>query len=421
MQLTPTILLALAGLAFALGCGGADSHGGDTNPAPDATLADVVSAPDSNFTETKITIPGPDNSVTNGVETLDLGAGKTGVFGVSDELSFTVPKGTVSFVVVVMGAPGFMYSLAKMVDPLGDELVVSSGDPTLCTLCKNRVAASEEVAAFLFPNTTTVNIVPGKYVYRVSSIELRGQGGLPKASDFTARVHFYQRQTYPTSGVINLNFHLTGADGITAATFADNEKVKRAIAEFKSVYAQAGITVGEIRVSDADADFQIVDSIMGLDNKLSKLYESTSATTDGIDIFLVSKIEPGIDGQDGGVILGIAGGIPGPPKEHGNGSSGVAVVVTKSHGYNGEFGAVMAHEVGHFLGLFHSSESPWTPDPATGKQIHDPISDTPENDLTNLMFFAGDLFVSDQYAGNKLSTGQSYVLLRNPMLFLEAK
>ena len=62
----------------------------------------------------------------------------------------------------------------------------------------------------------------------------------------------------------------------------------------------------------------------------------------------------------------------------------------------------MAHEAGHFLGLFHTSEQNF----GLGGGIHDPLPDTPDNDESYLMFNTG--------AGDKLSPWQGRVMRSNP-------
>src|SRR5690606_22445195 len=84
-----------------------------------------------------------------------------------------------------------------------------------------------------------------------------------------------------------------------------------------------------------------------------------------LQFYFVDEI---LGGEEGYVILGIAGGIPGPPGIAGGPHSGVAVTISGVLDRPTLLGQVMAHEGGHYLGLFHTSE-------ATGT-THDPLPDT---------------------------------------------
>ena len=85
-------------------------------------------------------------------------------------------------------------------------------------------------------------------------------------------------------------------------------------------------------------------------------------------------------GPEGGVVLGISAGVPGPAFVGASYRSGVAIATFNEAVGKDYFGSTMAHEVGHYLGLFHSSEQ--------GGDLHDTLTDTLDDDSTNLMFWA---------------------------------
>ena len=124
-------------------------------------------------------------------------------------------------------------------------------------------------------------------------------------------------------------------------------------------------------------------------------------------------------------MLGISSGLPGPVGLHGTQASGV-VASTELLGtqiqdpFTGEIvegteltGLIVAHEIGHYLGLFHTS------DIGEEESEHDPLDDTPEctldqfpidcPDLGNLMFPAA-------LPGNRgMTVDQAFVIRADPM------
>ena len=121
--------------------------------------------------------------------------------------------------------------------------------------------------------------------------------------------------------------------------------------------------------------------------ELEALFElGTESSGYSVDLFLIRAL---------GSAVGISGGIPGPPGRHGLTHAGVAVTA-QADCLLTSLGRIMAHEVGHHLGLFHTN---------VGDVATDPIADT-DLSTTNLM---------DQFGrGTEVTAGQGYVVRRNP-------
>ncbi len=133
------------------------------------------------------------------------------------------------------------------------------------------------------------------------------------------------------------------------------------------------------------------------DEELPELGEllrlSAGAARPSVDVFFVRR---------SGSALGVSGGIPGPGPMHGTDASGISIAVDLLRPSGLSLGRVLAHELGHHLGLFHTSERVGL--------VLEPIADTPECRLVsdadgdgylsdtecsgfgadNLMFWSGD-------------------------------
>ena len=185
-----------------------------------------------------------------------------------------------------------------------------------------------------------------------------------------------------------------------------------------TVYSLTGEEAGRLTFLDEDTD----DNRNGIPDDMEELFQMSSAAAEAnLNIFLVRSIS-------GFGTLGIAGDIPGPGA---NGTITSGVVVNTFGGLadmtQSELilqGATMAHEGGHYLGLYHTTES--------GGTLFDPIADTPECaraqydangdgivssreckevDGPNLMFWS-----SASYAQEIVSDGQVEVWKGHPLV-----
>jgi hypothetical protein len=273
-------------------------------------------------------------------------------------------------------------------------------------------SGTEEVAAMLIPNTTTdrVTFRAGPHQASVSvfggAADVRVFARIKRAPG--ARV---------TSGTLDLNI-FSATTGVTAANAASNARLTQALDTFWTIYAGRGVTRGTIHYYDVTGTaFRNIDTTEGPTSELSQLFaQSAGRTEQAINLFLVDSFS-GM--RDGFTLLGVAGGIPGPPGVHGTGHSGVVVSFpSAAAGSASNVGQTIAHELGHFLGLYHNSESVRACAAGTGPTATlscapfgggDVLADTSPTDTANLMYWAA-------MGGTSLSNGQGYVMLRSAIV-----
>lgn len=184
----------------------------------------------------------------------------------------------------------------------------------------------------------------------------------------TGSLHLVTRRGASQPSTLDINVFVVGA------TVIDEGEIMASLARMDQIYGQGGSAlIGEVSVSTLDWPSAYVEAE---GPEAAQLRARTAgANPRAINLLLVQ------DFNEVGT-LGIAAGIPGPNGVTGTASSGVMVSVDTHLDGSGEqlltelMGETIAHELGHQLGLFHTSES----DGLT----HDPISDTaqcgPERD-----------------------------------------
>jgi hypothetical protein len=401
-------LLMLAMAAASCGTDDASSSAGGDEPTPDAGAeADV---PGEEDTATDTGPVEPSRPLVLVVDELPVELGPNG----SNPVTFEVPEGVVSLAVVVEGDPGTSYVLSEWTQAQGGPLVEGNWQttdqnfPALCSVCTNRVVGSESVFAALAPNNERPDVAAGTHTVRIYGYEVQGFQVAPAAGS-TVRLTVWAKvlPVPPMDGVIDFHLHFTGA-GWTAESAQGDVAFQTYLDDVRDIYEQVGLEIGRVTYRDIDPSFRVIEGFQGAGNDLEALFSLSQGNDEGdVNVFFVGELRQGGPLGNFGVVLGIAGGIPGPPLLQGSARSGVAVAVD-SHTSSqlpapGDIANTWAHEVGHFLGLSHTSEQA-----LFGPQLHDPIADTPENDDSWLMH--------NSAAGRNLSRTQGMVMRANPWI-----
>jgi hypothetical protein len=262
---------------------------------------------------------------------------------------------------------------------------------------------SPSTGAFTVPNTTTslgAGVPAGSWSFQVNdyAYECATQSG---CSDGGALGNTYDvtvmAKPTPTGGTRTLdvafyivaNINTRAGQPLTAANAGSDPSVKRMLSTFTGIYAAANITVGTVAFYDVPAaavtrfGTNVNADLTGPCDELDQMLLLSSAHPGNtINLFLVQSITS--KSTAGGSVVGIDGTIPGPSSLSGTVHSGAAVSLadlfsgtancipggTSLYCGADSVAYIAAHEAGHFLGLFHTTEQ-------DGRDF-DPLTDTPK-------------------------------------------
>lgn len=338
--------------------------------------------------------------------------------------------------VAVPNDSGLPAVITNLESPSGQTLVTldaNDRDPIGKNLFQQ---ATFPVTAGLLPHSTTYTFENGQYQFQI---------GNPHSAPTTVQLWgILNRRLNPTGGTLDVNLVFCGLEDISAPTALSDPRFLTMLNEFRRILAQVNIQLGNTPTFDCPdgtaSEFAVLEGA-GEQAQLFSLRPPDDSNI-GLNIFFVQDIQ--LDGVAG--VLGIAGGIPGPARLQGTGSSGLAVslaaprIGSLASGDLLRRGRTMAHEVGHYLGLFHATERTGsTPSNPTNFVNVDPIPDTPECLATvdqpptgdgdqgvdptecgvnggarNLMFWTQG--PDSLGARDQISADQAFVIVRNPLV-----
>ncbi|MCP4447185.1 MAG: hypothetical protein GY811_17825 [Myxococcales bacterium] len=330
--------------------------------------------------------------------------------GLSERLTFDIPAGVDSFLIEVRGDKG-LYYLTELITPAGRDVIEGARYTT---------RASREVPGlvdWLYPNSPEITAQEGTYTLTVRGVNAYTGNNLDE--DIKVLIYTADKKPADTCG-IQVDFLVDDA-ALGEATFS--AAVARIVEQLDLSYRQVGIKIANYqvyRVNMQSSDINLGDdsAISIVDDVLDKTLPIKAAREDAVHVMLVRRIggsnNPNFDPA------GYSMGLPGPWAADRDTS---AVMVSTELYADGSgsldadgLASSLAHEMGHFLGLYHTSER----DGAD----HDPLDDTAQCDsqFTCTDEFRRNIMTSSFWLGverpsfrNRFSESQGRVMRGHPL------
>jgi hypothetical protein len=321
--------------------------------------------------------------------------------GFSDTINIDLPDGVEATLIEVRGGTA-QYKLGQFTTPSAVDLVESG---LFVTRDSREVPG---LVDWLFPNSSAQVVETGRYQMRLSAVDGSGHG--VNVDDVEIRLYAHVR-----TDEARLHIDIMLLDGALASDDLD-ATMAELIGDIGALYQQVAISIADYtvtQVASSTADISLDGS-----GPASALTVAAKALRSGRGNTIHLVLVRSLSDSSGGMVAGYSLGLPGPyERNRPNAAVMVATAPFESPSAGGvdisALAVTCAHEIGHYLGLYHTSER--------DGQLHDPIPDTPEcwpggrsscPDATYVMNWTGGK------VRNKLSDGQGVVMRRDP--FAEA-
>lgn len=327
---------------------------------------------------------------------LVLGPVETSSTGRSSPLAIELPPGQASMTIVLSSEEGLRPAISRLEGPDGT-LYVDRGEANVEL---NPMVVYIETSSMLLPNASGIRAESGTWTLELGTYDPEVFDRLVPLAGVVDTIEVIFEPEPEVGGLLDLHVGLAPSFGVTATTAGDSGFVRGLLEEVRAtLLTPAGVDFGRVLFSVLPEEHERVED--GDETRRMCRNLSIDGTWGAnLNLFVVGDII---------YTSGQAGGIPGPP---GVFASTASCVLIERIGGGTRTGVLAAHEMGHFLGLRHTTE-------LDGRT--DPLDDTPscENgtrlqdcpDYRNLMF---PRFPAEP--GLRLSAEQIEVIRRNPLL-----
>ncbi len=289
-----------------------------------------------------------------GVEREELGTFTTDAEG---GFSFDVePPGDAISSLVYCGPYGYELSAtAETITAPDGTLVYDLAAPDATAM---RVGDHTDILPMLLPVSPALDLAAGMYTYRVVFASES-----PVSATCTG---VYRVEPLESEPEVDLDIVFVGVDGIAPGLNAAEAEstLEPVLGQVEDAWEKAGLSIGKVTYADFEGsveDYTVLDGTA----ELGDLLRTVSGERRAIPVFFVQEI---VD-DEGATVLGASMG-PGLAAVGGTSKSGIVVTAASFASDPSEVARSLAHEGGHFMGLFHTTEK--------NGGVHDPLDDTPQ-------------------------------------------
>ena len=259
--------------------------------------------------------------------------------------SFVVPSNGLSFTLSIFSDNNSLVYFASLTDPDASNLLDNTSTPNIYAQTSGFGALSYGGGSMLVPYSSSFSAKAGTWSFIASNND-RVYLGLRTGST-------------PSSTTISIQPYITGT------TWSASD-ISAALTVMSNIYSTNGITLTiKDTITISESQYSTISSSFS-NSTTSALISQGS--TDTVNLFFV---EDQLSGES--AAYGVSGGLPGPTgiASSWNGVLNFLTAHATGTTLNTQLlGETAAHEMGHWLGLYHTSES-------TGTSF-DPLSDTAE-------------------------------------------